>query len=294
MITVNVLSWVSFANLLTVQKELSRYYYILTRMMSETGSFMLMLGLYFTLVSLIFTTLFQLSDRENYGSLTATLRTLFDAFIGQYRYLSRPNEEFSALMIFHLIASNIFLMNFLISMLNTTYIHLSRSESEKHFLKVRYEYLEQYYKPLQEKEHYILTVLPCPLNLLTFPFMPLAFKKSVMQMLNKALTSMIYWIENAFLILGYTLVLLCLSPYVYFKALRFQKSFLAVPIWALFLGPPCLVYLLITDVGRFLQALLRSSSKNVEDDDKDMVLEHDMILIFNELATVFHLLQNKS
>ena len=196
-------------------------------------------------------------------------------------------------MIFHLIASNIFLMNFLISMLYTTYIYLSRSESEKHFLKVRYEYLEQYYKPLQEAEYSILTVLPCPLNLLTFPFMPLAFKNPVMQILSKVLTSMMYWIENAFLILGYILVLFCLIPYVYFKGLRFQKSFLAIPIWALFLGPPCLIYLLITDVGRFLQALLRSSSKNIEDDEIDMVLEHDMILVFNELLTVFNLVQNK-
>jgi hypothetical protein len=51
---------------------------------------------YFMIMSTMFTMLFQVPDRERFGNLSITLRTLFDALTGEYDYLdSAPNFALS-------------------------------------------------------------------------------------------------------------------------------------------------------------------------------------------------------
>lgn len=58
-----------------------------------------------------------------YGGMVISLRTLFDAMLGNYTLvdLGNYNTSHSILLIVHLIASNIFLLNYLIAILATVY-----------------------------------------------------------------------------------------------------------------------------------------------------------------------------
>jgi hypothetical protein len=64
-------------------------------------------------------------DPDRFGSLSNTLRTLFDALIGEYAYLDEaPNFalSFQLLMMLHVFISNIFLLNYLVAILSTVFI----------------------------------------------------------------------------------------------------------------------------------------------------------------------------
>jgi hypothetical protein len=56
------------------------------------------------------------------------MRTLFDAFIGEYDYLEdAPNFalSFELLMITHVFISNIFLLNYLVAILSTVFFYMN-------------------------------------------------------------------------------------------------------------------------------------------------------------------------
>jgi hypothetical protein len=70
----------------------------------------------------VFTTLYQDTNPGNFGTLSLTIRTLFNASLANYDY-EMPGREvsYSALMVFHVFFANILLMNYLIAILSTTY-----------------------------------------------------------------------------------------------------------------------------------------------------------------------------
>ena len=55
-------------------------------MMFDAISFILIMSSYLLLMSTVFTTLFQDPFEDHYGSLSMSLRTLFDAMLGAYAY----------------------------------------------------------------------------------------------------------------------------------------------------------------------------------------------------------------
>jgi hypothetical protein len=65
-------------------------------MLLDTTSFVFLIICYMAIMSTIFTMLFQVPDPDRFGSVSITLRTLFDAFIGEYAYLDEfPNYALS-------------------------------------------------------------------------------------------------------------------------------------------------------------------------------------------------------
>ena len=58
----------------------------LVKMLYDTLSFVFLVSCYMIIVTTIFTTLFANANPDKYGYVILTLRTLYDAFIGQYDY----------------------------------------------------------------------------------------------------------------------------------------------------------------------------------------------------------------
>ena len=90
-------------------------------------------------MSTIFTILFASPDEDEYGSLSLTFLSLFTSFVGSYGYISEPNYVISGslLVMFHRFASNVFLFNFLISILSAVY-ELMLDLGEFEFKKCKY------------------------------------------------------------------------------------------------------------------------------------------------------------
>ena len=66
---------------------------------------------------------------ERFGSLTTTVRTLFDAAMAVYDYdnMGGRSLSYSILMVFHVFFSNVLLLNYLIAILSTTYDNMKKS-----------------------------------------------------------------------------------------------------------------------------------------------------------------------
>ena len=88
------------------------------------------------MVCILFTTLFSIPEPENFGTMTRSLKTLFDAFVGNWEYTENPNYviSFSIIMMLHVFVSNIFLLNFLIAILATVFT-IMREEGDFSFKK---------------------------------------------------------------------------------------------------------------------------------------------------------------
>ena len=92
-------------------------------MLIDITGFVMILSCYFILMASIFSTLFSRPEKDSYGDMTSSLRSLFDAFLGNYDYTQDSAFElsYSLLMMTHVFISNIFLLNFLVAILSTVY-----------------------------------------------------------------------------------------------------------------------------------------------------------------------------
>jgi hypothetical protein len=86
-ICVTIFTWLRFFGYFFMVRIISKLLHTLFRMLRDTISFIYIAMCYFVVMTTIFTTLFQLPDRDRFGSVTITIRTLFDALIGEYDYL---------------------------------------------------------------------------------------------------------------------------------------------------------------------------------------------------------------
>lgn len=112
-----------------VVRSISKLVLTLTEMVEDTISFIFIVSCFITIMSSIFTTLYQDINPEKFGSLLLTIRTLFDAMMGVYSYdgMGGRTLSYSILMIFHVFLSNVLLLNFLIAILSTTYDNMKQS-----------------------------------------------------------------------------------------------------------------------------------------------------------------------
>ena len=82
---------------------------------------------------------------DEYSTITLSLRSLFDAMLGAYKYTEDENFEMSngILTMIHVFLSNIFLLNFLVAILSTVY-EIMQEHGEFAFKKNKYEFIEKY------------------------------------------------------------------------------------------------------------------------------------------------------
>lgn len=179
MIVIVIMSWIRFFSYFLIIKSISKLLMTLVRMIQDTVSFMFIVCCFLLISSSIFTTLFQGAAPEMYGSMTLSLRTLFDAMLGNYNQIEVKAFELShsVLLICHLLVANIFLLNYLIAILSTVY-ELMMEKGDFAYKTNRYQYIEKYSIAMRDKWGYEeLVIYPPPLNYLTIFVLPFIIKK---------------------------------------------------------------------------------------------------------------------
>ena len=173
------------------------------------------------IVTTLFTTLFGNANSESYGLVVVSLRTLYDAFIGQYEYAVPPNYElsFSILMMVHVFIANIFLLNYLVAILSTVY-EIMFEGGEFQYKSSKYKFIEKYSVALLEPSgYYEIVIHPPPMNFFTFFIYPFMVKGSLMKSAGAFYSKLNYWWENIFYILAFIIGEFFLCPLVYFKVI---------------------------------------------------------------------------
>lgn len=129
MILVLCICWLRFFVYFLVVREISKLLLTLIAMVGDTLSFMFIVCCFILIMASVFTTLYQDTNPAMFGGLALTVRTLFDAAIGQYTYSGMGGRElsYSILLIGHVFFSNILLMNYLIAILSTTYDNMKQT-----------------------------------------------------------------------------------------------------------------------------------------------------------------------
>lgn len=79
-----VVSWIRFFAYFLVIRSISKLLMTLIKMMYDTLGFVFIMVWYLLLAASVYTTLFQGADNESYGSMSLSLRTLFDTMLGNY------------------------------------------------------------------------------------------------------------------------------------------------------------------------------------------------------------------
>lgn len=93
-------------------------------MLYDALSFILIIVCYLAFAATIFTMLFMIPDKVDYGSLTSSLRYMFDTMTGQnIGYIDDPKYVLSnsILMDVHVFIGNIFLLNYLVAIISQVY-----------------------------------------------------------------------------------------------------------------------------------------------------------------------------
>lgn len=151
MILVMVISWFRFFIYFLLEKAISQLLLTLIEMIGNTLSFICLMFCYILVQASIFTTLYQDTLPENYGSLILSFRTLFDAGLAVYSYKGMESKEVvhSVLLIFHVFLTNVLLFNYLIAILSTTYENMQQSGIFKYKVNL-YQYCERYMNAFEE------------------------------------------------------------------------------------------------------------------------------------------------
>lgn len=171
----------------------------------------------------------------------------------------------SMLTIFHVFFTNILLMNYLIAILSSTYSKMKQSGIFSFKVNL-YKYCERYLIAFKDRDYGEMVMHPPPLSFicaLLLPFMP---SRPIMAKMSKAISYVMYWIENIVYVMCFFTFEIVISPIAYLKVcynlleilrasgsgtIAFSKAFLYCLIWVFF-GLPIIIYITCLDIYNFL------------------------------------------
>lgn len=263
-IAVVIVSWLRFFGYFLVIRSISKFLSTLIKMLVDALSFILIMCSYLLLMATIFTTLFgEAFDEGQYGSISMSLRTLFDAMMGAYAYTD--NESYSSsnsiLTVIHVFLSNIFLLNFLVAILSTVY-EIMEEHGEFSFKRNKYEFIEKYSIAMLDQNGYAeLIIHPPPINIFSFFILPWIIKPQMMKQAADNFSKFMFWVENVLYIFAFIVNEVILFPLIYLK-IAVNISYLAhwlklIPLllfWLL-VGPFVLLYSLAKDMFFYIKLL---------------------------------------
>jgi len=289
-----IVGWIRFFAYFLVIRTISKLINTLYRMMIDTVSFIFIVGCYFTLVSTMFITLFSHVDIEKYGKFSSSARSLFDAMLGNYEYITDPDFRlsFSVLMMVHIFISNIFLLNYLVAILSTVY-EIMIEYGEFSYKSNKYEFIEKYSIALLDQKGYCeLVVHPPPLNFFALFIMPCIVKESWMKKGANFLATAMFWFENFFYLLFFTIYEFIFCPIillrVFYNILRLSSWSMLLPfffLW-LFIGPFLLLFGILKDQLYMVKLLCDLHDEEEQFKEKEEDFKKDKIVIYNEIMDV--------
>jgi len=256
MIMVLCVSWMRFFLYFLVIRKISKLLLTLTSMIKDTMYFMLIVFCFILIMTSVFTTLYQDTNPQLYGSMTITVRTLYDASLAIISYEKMENRilSYSVLIIFYVFMANILLMNFLIAILTTTYEQMK--EKGVFFYKVNlFQYCERFLPAFNNRAYGEFTLHPPPLTYLVFPFSFFMLSKRTVDCLTTFFALFMHWIENILVLLVFLFYSVMLTPFTFLKTFyhfsKFTKGFFRIFMFALWavIGFPMSMFLVLRDVG---------------------------------------------
>eukprot|EP00347_Sterkiella_histriomuscorum_P019128 403342842 len=294
-ICVTLVSWMRFFSYFLVIRVISKLMHTLIRMIYDMIGFGIIFSCYLILVASIFTTLFYEPEPEHFGSITISIRVLFDAFLGSYQYTTNPAYEksFSVLMMTHVFVSNVFLLNFLVAILSTVY-EVMIDLGEFHYKSNRYQYIEKYSIPMLDTSYFReLVIHPPPLNIFALFLIPFSFRKKTMKKTGKIFSKLMYWVENVPYLGSFLLYECVLAPIIFIKILiniMLQSTGKTIVPWTSFwlvFGIPIIVILGVgLDTFTYLRVLCSYHEEHTERVKEEEDYKHDKIIIYNEIIDV--------
>ena len=123
MLGVQLASWARFISFFLLFKAIANLLLTLAKMMKDAETFIYLAVMYLSLTVVLFMMIFQ-EVYINYQSFLYSFRSLFDALLGNYSHISYGVPEWplhTVIMILHILAGNVFLLNYLVAILATTY-----------------------------------------------------------------------------------------------------------------------------------------------------------------------------
>lgn len=232
-------------------------------MIGDTLSFMFIVCCFILIMASVFTTLYQDTNADKYGGLALSVRTLFDAAIGQYDYDGMEGRELShsILLIGHVFFSNILLMNYLIAILSTTYENMKQSGIFKYKVNL-YQYCERFMTAFNDRSYGEIVLHPPPLSYLSAMMIPFLVSSTLMKFISKGFSYFMFWLENIFFIACYFGFEAIIMPVAYVKvwinivrnSMGVLNTILNCLIW-LFIGIFAMLYLLLRDVCYLIKIL---------------------------------------
>ena len=155
----------------------------------------------------------------HYSSLLLSIRTLYDAMLGNYSYsgMGTYNTLHSILLMIHIFISNIFLLNYLIAILSTVYT-VMLEKGDFAFKSNKYQFIERYSIAMLDKWGYHeLVIHPPPINFFTIFLIPTMFQKSLMKRASEVFSRFMFWMENIVFIFFFILYEFLLVPFIYLR-----------------------------------------------------------------------------
>jgi hypothetical protein len=137
-----------------------------------------------------------------------SFRTLFDAMLGSYNHISTSDPAWllhTGVLVLHIFVSHVFLLNYLIAILSTTY----EEEEPKGifaYQSFRYRYVERFSISHKDQNGYDELVVHAPgPNLLFFILIPGLIKDEKMKRIAHIYSKIQFWVENVYLIVVMTI-----------------------------------------------------------------------------------------
>lgn len=208
----------------------------------------------------------------------------------------------SFLTIFHVFFTNILLMNYLIAILSSTYGKMR--ESGIFSFKVNlYQYCERYLTAFNDRAYGELVMHPPPLSYLSGLLLPFLCSRKTMERFSKAMSYIMYWVENIVYITFFGLFEMLLSPLAFAKiwynmlqllrnqdsgSLERVRSLMYFAVWAV-LGPVVMCWLMAMDVRNFVIILLHHDGFTRTMEEKNAAGKADdtiKVQVYNEVRAL--------
>jgi hypothetical protein len=223
MIGVLIISWLRFFSYFLVVSKISKITLTLFMMLRETINFMFILSCYMILMSTVFATLFRDANTtdaiEDYHSVFTTLRALIDYFLANFQVKDMGNfsTSHSILYIVHVTISNIFLLNFLVAILQTVYDIMIKN-GDFYAIEYQYIFITKYMKAMEDDSGYDKLILfPPPINFFLIPLMIVSPWRNLTKCVSKYITYFFFWLENLVLVLIFIIYMIAHDPFIMMK-----------------------------------------------------------------------------
>ena len=207
--------------------------------------------------------------------------------------LGKSDTSHSILLIFHLVVSNVFLLNFLIAILSSVY-EIMIKVGDFDFKANMYSYIEKYQIAMIDNQGYDEFVIhPSPINLSTLTLVPFYFRSSNQRNIE-FFPKLMFWSENMVMLAVFFVYLILLIPIVYVKMLynlvkmtNFIQALWVIPIWIVW-GIFYLLAMAIKDCSYFLKIWCDSIQVEKKDANIESLKKQERdqkIVVYNEVLS---------